>query len=177
MHVDSFSVLHSYLGYGDPEPELLKELLRSGATRVLNTKVGARFTEGVGVSLSYGLFDDIPVEYMNGATCVHFLANRMRPAQSKYDSINKTLADFGADINSTNSALQTPLHLACSMYSFDIAIALLDAGADPTLKDAAGNLPLDLKRLEVSDHFEFWHTAQEREIFLETYRRHLIEKT
>ena len=57
----------------------------------------------------------------------------------------KALLDKGADINaSLGDTLQTPLHLACLYGRKDVALALIERGANKKSSDRSSKLPLYL---------------------------------
>ena len=58
-----------------------------------------------------------------------------------------TLVAAGADVDRTDEDGNTPLHVAASdNYAGDRIGALLDAGADPAARNAAGETPWELAR-------------------------------
>lgn len=58
------------------------------------------------------------------------------------------LLSHGADVNVLNKTLRTPLHLAVDYNqgnmndNFDLVLALMNKGADLTIKDVRGRIPL-----------------------------------
>ncbi|XP_067678954.1 poly [ADP-ribose] polymerase tankyrase-like isoform X2 [Haliotis asinina] len=59
----------------------------------------------------------------------------------------KILLSHGADIDSLNKTLRTPLHLAVdynkgNTYNFDLVLALINKGADLAIRDVRGRIPL-----------------------------------
>lgn len=54
------------------------------------------------------------------------------------------LLEFGADIDHRDNAGQTPLLKAVNATMFEIALLLLEKGADPTIANQWGNTPADL---------------------------------
>lgn len=71
-------------------------------------------------------------------------------AQSSPPSFTATLLEFGADPDARTNAGATPLHNAAQRIdsrareAVEIVMLLLKAGADPTLRNAAGRAALDL---------------------------------
>ncbi len=54
------------------------------------------------------------------------------------------LIEHGADVNVLDDDWWTPLHTAASSGGWRICNKLLEAGADPTIVNANGDLPFDL---------------------------------
>lgn len=68
----------------------------------------------------------------------------------------RILIDKGADLNARSKNQITPLHLACAEErGLDVALMLIEAGADVTLLDAFGLTPFDMPNgRAVRDCFE-----------------------
>lgn len=61
----------------------------------------------------------------------------------------------GAEVNAQNFKGWTPLHFACVSEDKQLVQALLEAGADPSIRANWGRLPLDLTyRVEIKDLIE-----------------------
>ena len=58
--------------------------------------------------------------------------------------IIKALIAYGADVNYTLKNGATPLHAASYLKTTDCAHILLDAGADPAVRNRSGDTPLDI---------------------------------
>jgi hypothetical protein len=69
-------------------------------------------------------------------------------ARCGFTKIVTLLLESGAKVNATNSLGWTPLHEAVFYNRRDVAAALLDAGADATLRTRSGALPYHLSGLE-----------------------------
>ena len=54
------------------------------------------------------------------------------------------LIDNGAEVNAKGNYDLTPLHMAASRNSAEVAKLLIDKGAEVNAQDAGGNSPLDL---------------------------------
>ena len=54
------------------------------------------------------------------------------------------LLAHGADIDARNEGRVTALHIAIEEGEIEVALALIAAGADPTVRDAAGRSAIDL---------------------------------
>ena len=65
------------------------------------------------------------------------------------------LISNGASVNILNAKNQSSLHLACKSGNFELIKILLDEGADPTLIDVDGKLPLDLIPAKLSDSDDY----------------------
>ncbi|KAJ3115228.1 hypothetical protein HDU96_001012 [Phlyctochytrium bullatum] len=63
-------------------------------------------------------------------------------AQRDHLDVVKTLLEAGADVNSINWRGETPLYQAMDKGRAGLAMLLLDAGADPTIKCNSGSSPL-----------------------------------
>lgn len=75
----------------------------------------------------------------------------------------KTLIEAGTNLNTQSKKTGwTPLYFAAaSESSLDAAIALLNAGADVTLTDAAGRTPFDMSNgRAVREYYESWLAAK-----------------
>ena len=61
---------------------------------------------------------------------------------------------------------ETPLHQAMWQRNFDIALLLLDAGADPNAQDADGNRPIDYDPnwFASPDNVVHWHLLNHRRV-------------
>ncbi|XP_017242282.2 potassium channel SKOR isoform X1 [Daucus carota subsp. sativus] len=70
----------------------------------------------------------------------------MAVVREDFDYLRKVM-EIGANPNSKNYDLRTPLHLASSKGLYAIAHVLLDAGASVFAKDRWGNTPLDEARI------------------------------
>ena len=93
----------------------------------------------------------------DGWSVLHF------PAPTVCVEVVKTLIEAGANLNAqTKKSKWTPLHFAAySESSLDAAIALLNAGADVTLTDAAGRTPFDMSNgRAVREYYESWLAAK-----------------
>ncbi len=60
--------------------------------------------------------------------------------------IVRELVEFGAELNSHDSNKETPLHHAVARGSLLLVETLIEAGADPYLKDSHGRSPADLAK-------------------------------
>lgn len=77
--------------------------------------------------------------------------------------VAKTLIEAGANLNAqSKKGGCTPLHFAAARAScLDVAIALLNAGADVTLIDAEGRTPFDMSNgRAVREYYESWLAAK-----------------
>jgi ankyrin repeat protein len=70
--------------------------------------------------------------------------------QCCYKAIIEFLIDKGANINSQNKKLNTPLHYALSYQNYDIADLLLRFGADENIKNIDGLTPYQCLKYEHS---------------------------
>lgn len=57
------------------------------------------------------------------------------------DQVARCIAD-GDDVAAADTALMTPLHMACQQDQLDVARLLLEAGAPVDARDSYGNTPL-----------------------------------
>lgn len=80
----------------------------------------------------------------SGATPLHLAVSH------RDEAIAAKIADFlirhGAELNAPQKGGQTALHHAVARGSAKLVGVLIDAGADPFLKDAHGRAPVDLAR-------------------------------
>ena len=70
----------------------------------------------------------------------------------------RLLLQFGMDVSSRDKHLETPLHFASSRGHFEIALALLDHGADVNAQNDAGYTPLH--RVSLSEPVKVHRLAQ-----------------
>lgn len=61
---------------------------------------------------------------------------------SGHKNVIQVLLDHGADLNSRDTALRTPLHWSCELEHQDVIEFLIEKGANITLKDNFGWAPL-----------------------------------
>lgn len=83
--------------------------------------------------------------------------------------------DVGADVNAQTIAGNTPLHLACYNKNIDAVTFLIDNKAKPTLKNNAGQRPIDISqskaitkillRYEVDEFFCFGLFKKKKKVF------------
>jgi ankyrin repeat protein len=78
----------------------------------------------------------VPTEPMGGLTALHYAAR-----QGHVEAV-RSLLDLGADINSVTGDTTTPLMTAVINGRFDLAMELLERGANPSLATMAGGTPL-----------------------------------
>jgi ankyrin repeat protein len=74
----------------------------------------------------------------SGTTALHLACHH------QCSNMAKILVHFGAALDLQEEAFvgkKAPIHLAVSRNNYDISKILLDAGADPNIKDAAGCTP------------------------------------
>ena len=90
-----------------------------------------------------------------------FLVNALHSSQ--FDFAEKLLA-LGIDINASNVAGQTSLHVFASRLNFQAIDWLCNHGADPTLEDLQGARPSEM----VPDYMKNWDTDSAFEV-LENY--------
>jgi len=67
------------------------------------------------------------------------------------------LVRYGAEVNATSESGETPLHTLMGLNSgekYDIAVYLMENGADPTIRDNSGISPLNLLLLDFSQDQE-----------------------
>lgn len=65
------------------------------------------------------------------------------------------LIERGAAVNAVNSDGSTPLHHAAREKCFNVTASLLDAGADPTIRNKKGHRALDIVPIKKSDYAYF----------------------
>jgi ankyrin repeat protein len=65
--------------------------------------------------------------------------------------ISSLLVDNGAELNAPQAGGQTPLHHAVARGALKLVEFLVEAGADPFLKDEQGRAPVDLSRENLID--------------------------
>jgi ankyrin repeat protein len=100
-------------------PDAIAVLLEHGANVAAATK--ARLPAG---------------EPMGGLTALHYAVR-----QGNVEAVD-ALLDKGADVNGVSADNTTPLMLATINGRFDLAMRLLERGADPTIATVAGGTPL-----------------------------------
>ena len=64
----------------------------------------------------------------------------MAASRRKVESLS-LLIESGADIEATNDYNETPLHTAALIGNTDVAVMLLDAGANANTRDSDGQTP------------------------------------
>lgn len=90
----------------------------------------------IGVVIAFYGEGSVTTRDQNGATALHWAAIRGHP------HIVRFLLDNGAQLNCVDKQKQTPLHWACSAPeakvpgAVEVIHVLLDAGADPLIRDA-----------------------------------------
>lgn len=94
--------------------------------------------------LGRGALVNIEADNESRATPLH-LAVAFRDEQVA-DRMIKVLINNGAELNSTQSGGQTPLHHAVGRKSVKLVDTLIEAGADPFLKDLTGRSAADLAK-------------------------------
>jgi ankyrin repeat protein len=62
------------------------------------------------------------------------------------DQLVRLLIDFGAELNAPQKGGQTALHHAVARGSLKLVTTLIQAGADPFLKDELGHTPVSLAK-------------------------------
>lgn len=112
---DRMGCTPAYMACVKGSKKVLRELVRSGA--------------------------DLQVTNMIGETLLHAPFRAPFMAKGHVSTVNELLAHKVIPVNSLNEDNQTPLQLACCKAAYDIAVALLKAGADTTLVKA-GDPPL-----------------------------------
>lgn len=83
---------------------------------------------------------DVNIPKNDGWTPLHAMCNNI---EGSLETIKLILA-AGANVNAQNTNGNTPLHGACLMEDMRIAQTLLDAGADPFIKNVEGRLPHEM---------------------------------
>ncbi|AVP87076.1 hypothetical protein phytr_1150 [Candidatus Phycorickettsia trachydisci] len=74
------------------------------------------------------------------------------------------LISHDCKINEQNLKLETPLHIAV-YNSFEISSILLANGADPNIKDYAGNLPISIPLQNIYDGLEYVKFTEDSDMF------------
>jgi ankyrin repeat protein len=87
----------------------------------------------------------------SGYTALHFAAYRPN------EKIARLLIENHAELDATAANRQTPLHLAAHFGSLAVTQALVEAGADYTLKDGQGRTPRETSVAQTDDSFSFSH--------------------
>ncbi len=75
-------------------------------------------------------------------------------ARCGFDDLIETLVRKGANVNHRQIDNSTPLHVAAFYGQYSIVKILLVYGADPTLKNNAGNTPVDESSWYIKQAFE-----------------------
>lgn len=98
----------------------------------------------MGYLLGRGALVNIEADNESRATPLH-LAVAFRDEQVA-DRMIRVLINDGAELNATQSGGQTPLHHAVGRNSLKLVNTLVEAGADPFLKDLEGRSASDLAK-------------------------------
>ena len=110
----------------------------------LHTTVMSNWLEGTLFLLESGANVNLVTSgYMGGSSALHFVS-----CDTNYDLV-KSLLDFGANVNAKDEFEDTPLHSLvqdkeCAKNPFQVAKALIEAGADGKAKNKNGKTPFDL---------------------------------
>lgn len=91
---------------------------------------------------------DVDSRTPDGSTPLHE-ATRNTDAETRAIRI---LCQHGANLNARDNRGLTPLHVAMEKSMANAAQALLDLGADPTIRDAAGRTPVELVHEAVREY-------------------------
>jgi hypothetical protein len=85
----------------------------------------------------------------NGDEMIHKFARKGKP------QLVSLLIRHNAELNSRGCGQMTPLHCAAFAKSTDTCQILLNAGADPSLRDSIGRLPEDWARMQSYPELQF----------------------
>ena len=107
----------------------------------LQAAVIAGHVKVVETLLEHGADPNLPTQDAQQESAMHLAARHPGPKGSELVSL---LTTSTADLNATNSHLQTPLHLAVERDNLTSALALIKEGAKLDEKDQAGQTPRHL---------------------------------
>lgn len=106
---------------------VLKEAVASG-----NIPIAANFMNQTNTSINHIVDPD------DGSSLLHIAVHNEQTAMAAY------LIERGADVNITDSDLQTPLHIACFVANVELVSLLIENGADVQAEDSDNRIPADL---------------------------------
>lgn len=134
-------------------PECVSFLVDSGADINARTKAGSTPLMLASDSSLVGSYDcakillksgaDVNIASNSGWTALHAACSKLGYPCDQCDELIELLIASGADVNARTCEGTTPLYLACMKNELSVVQFLLEAGADPSIKNNEGRLPQD----------------------------------